>query len=450
MSDSGVSPFIYKTLVCPVCNEENEHPHFRLRMYMEGERESDGHVLEYKWLAEKATPVHPPYYYLFYCPRCCFADVTNDFSRPGDNEHTPLVHRAFKRALDRERSVIELLSSHIRYESISFETALLLHYLGAFIQLLASQNELDNLKLARLFLRIAWLYREHAPADGGMGLNQADKSSLAALGEFESALHRAKEHWVKTSVVLGRQIESPDLEGAASNPSATILQHRNNLDKLLEAQFAEVFRLKRILKEGGVSGADSDLAGTSTEFQKLMVSLKSVWPMAPADENEAMRASLQYLQSAISTDPAFDNSQTYLNGISLVVDLLIRCNDLDAAFDTVRGIYRGAAEARSKLMDEMKAKDIDETAKQRLLGRIRKLSRSVEHAGELRTKLIGLIVERDRDVIRRVLREHAGTSEEKAMTALEKNGIVPGVIAFLQERGDLTPAKTRALRDEEH
>jgi hypothetical protein len=136
-----------------------------------------------------------------------------------------------------------------------------------------------------------------------------------------------------------------------------------------------------------------------------------------------------------------------LNGISLIVDLLIRCNDLDAAFETVRGIYRGAAEARSKVMDELKAKDIDETAKQRLLGKIRKLSRSIEHAGEIRTKLIGLLALRDQDLIRKVLIENAGTAAAKVMTALEQNGIVPAVITYLNDRGDLEPAKTKALRD---
>ncbi|MBX7256215.1 MAG: DUF2225 domain-containing protein [Candidatus Hydrogenedentes bacterium] len=449
MSDSGTSPFIYKKLTCPACTEDHEHPHFRLRMYLEGERESDGHVLEYKWIAEKATPVHPPYYYLFFCPRCYYADLTNDFSRPGDNEHTPLVLRAYKRALDREKEVIEFLGDHIRYDNITFETALLIHFLGAFIQLLTPQSEQDNLKLARLFLRIAWLYREQAPQQEDGGLNRADKSSLEALADFENALHTAREHWVRTSVVLGRQIDEVDYKGNVSEQSAQIRQHRSNVEKLLEAEFAEVFRLKRLLKEGSAASGD-DAAGKTggdSEFYKLMVSLKSMWPMAPSDENEAMRLSLQYLQQAISTDPAFDNSQTYLNGISLVVDLLIRCNDLNAAFDTVRGIYRGAAEARSRLMDELKPKDLDENTKQRLLGRIRKLSRSVEHAGELRTKLIGLLVERDRELIHKILRDNAGISESKVMAALEENGIVPGVVAYLQEKGELTPAKTKALRD---
>ena len=443
MSGSGVSPFIHKPICCPACNENSEQPHFRMRMYVEGERESDGHVIDFKWLADNAAPVHPPYYFVYFCRHCFYSDVTGDYSRPVDNEHVPSVLRAFKRAPDREKAVIALLAKHIEYEDLQFESAMLLHLLAAYIQMLTPPSEMDNLKLARLLLRIAWLYREHAPSEGGAVQGTPEKGILDALGDFESALHRARENWLKASVHLDKQLERGD-----SPESNACRQHRGNIEKLMETQIAEVFRLKRLLKEGtlGPGGSGDGFDGDSG-LRKLMVSIKSVWPMAPSDENEAMRSSLRFLQQAIQTDPAFDNAQTYLNGISLIVDLLIRCNDLDAAFETVRGIYRGAAEARSKVMDELKAKDIDETAKQRLLGKIRKLSRSIEHAGEIRTKLIGLLALRDQDLIRKVLIENAGASAAKVMTALEQNGIVPAVITYLNDRGDLEPAKTKALRD---
>ncbi|MFA6244591.1 MAG: DUF2225 domain-containing protein, partial [Candidatus Hydrogenedentales bacterium] len=277
MSGSGVSPFIHKPICCPACLEESEQPHFRMRMYLEGERETDGHVIEYKWLADKAEPVHPPYYYLYFCRHCSYTDVTSDYSRPVDNEHVPSVLRAFKRAPDREKAVIALLAERIEYEDLAFESAMVLHFLAAYIQMLTPQNEMDNLKLARLLLRIAWLYREHAPSEGGVAHDSGEKYTLAGLDDFESALHRARESWLKATVHLDKQLEKGD-----SPESSVCRQHRGNIEKLLETQIAEVFRLKRLLKERNLSTeGDGDVVDSDSGLRKLMVSLKAVWPMAP-------------------------------------------------------------------------------------------------------------------------------------------------------------------------
>jgi hypothetical protein len=267
-------------------------------------------------------------------------------------------------------------------------------------------------------------------------MNPVRRDALAALEEFEKQVQQLFQHWQKANQALIPQIETADRE-AAQGSENPFRQHRDRIEKLLEAQVAEVYRLKTLCRTGGVGSSPSETT------QDFLASAKSLWPLAPVDEIEAMRMAVGYLENAVSRDATFDDPQTYLNGISLIIDLMIRCGDFDTAFTMIRSIYRNATQARATLQELLRRTDVDEAEKQRARNKMRSLSRSVEHAGEIRRNLLGKLIERDRPVIRRVLAENAGASVDRVSAALEQNGISPGVVAFLKERGDLDPKKTR-------
>jgi tRNA-dihydrouridine synthase len=407
-------------------------------MYVEMDRESDGHVLRYKWLNEKVRPVHPHYYYLYHCPHCYFTDITTDYKNPRENPHFQLAERSLRKVLEKEKATMAYLASRVSYQDLSFEGALALHYLGAFIQMLLPLDGQDNLKIGRLMLRIAWLFREQSPAEEGEIKDPIRRDALSAVESFEGELQQLIHHWQKTSQALAPQIGSGERE-TASNGANPLRHHRDTIEKLLEAQISEVYRLKAYCKSDPASAAPD----STHTLQDFLATVKSQWPMAPVDETEAVRMSVAYLENAVSRDATFDNPQAHLNGISLIIDLLIRSGDVDGAFGMVRGIYRNATVARGALQEKLHKPDLDETAKQRIRNKMRELSRSVEHAGEIRRKLLGMLIERDRDVIRRAIAENAGAPADKTAAALEQNGISPGVVAFLKERGDLDPKKTK-------
>ncbi len=430
----GTSPFIYRPVHCPICGEEHQQPHFRLRLYLESERESDGHVLHYKWLNERARPVHPPHYYLYHCPHCYFTDVTTDYRDRGESEFSPLVERTVRRLPDKEKALLAFLAQRVDYSNIDSDSALALHYIAAYIQLLLPEDTRDNLKIGRLALRIAWLFREQGPAEGGEIKDPVRRDALEAVTEFEGRLHQVMQGWQRTNQALLSQ-----LEGGKN----LIRKHRDNVEKLLETLSTELYRLKVLCKDG-VSPAST---GNGTEaLQEFLARLKGMWSTVPTDEVEAMRMAVRYLDKAISRDPIFDDAQTYLNAISLIIDVMIRCGDFDAAFDMVRAIYRNATQARAALQERLRNPDLDETAKQRVRNRMRGLSRSLEHAAELRRKLIGKLIERDRDSIRKIIAAHAGAPVQNVVAALEKSGISPGVVGYLKEQGELDPKKTKKLK----
>ena len=436
---NGASPFIYKAVTCPICNEEHQQHHFRLRVFVETDRESDGHVLQYKWLKDKVHPVQPQYYYLYHCPHCFFTDVTTHFKSPRENTFFPEVKRALNGILDKEKETIAYLAGRVNYSDIGFESALALHYIAAYIQLLLPDDAQDDLKIARLLLRIAWLFREQGPAEGGETKDPVRRDALAAIEAFEGQLQQLNHQWQKAGQPLTAQIEATD-RGAASTETNPFRQHRDNIEKLLESQVAEVYRLKTLCKTGAPDAA----AGERPAAQGFLATVKSKWPMAPVDEIEAMRMAVGHLDNAVLRDVAFDDPQAHLNGLSLMIDLMIRCSDFDAAFAMVRGIYQNATHARNAFQAELRKPGLDETAKQRVLNRIRGLSRSVEHAGELRRKLLGLLIERDRAIIQKIIDAHAGAPVDQMVAALEQHGIPTSVVGFLKEKGELDPKKTKA------
>ncbi|MCL4692772.1 MAG: DUF2225 domain-containing protein [Candidatus Hydrogenedentes bacterium] len=433
----GVSPFVYKPVDCPICNEAHDQPHFRLRMFAEGERESDGHILHYKWLNDRVKPINPAYYYLYHCPHCYFTDVTTEFKNPRENQFHPLVERAYSRLTDRDKEILIFLNRNLNYGDIRFRDALSLHYLAAYVQLLLPDDAQDDLKIGRLLLRIAWLFREQGPAQGEEVKNPMRRDTVAALETYDGHLQQLFHQWQKAGQVLAVQMDAADRETApgAINPYR---HHRERIEKLLEAQVSELYRLKELCR----TGVEIEGAGTGTT-QEFLASVKSLWPFAPANEVEAMRMAIGYLEKAVSRDATFDDPQAHLNGISLLIDLMIRCEDFDAAFTMIRGIYRNATYARGTMQETLRNPELDETAKQKVRNKIRGLSRSVEHAGELRRKLLGILIDRDRATIRRVLSENAGAPVEQVASALEQHGISPGVVVFLKERGDLDPKKNR-------
>ena len=152
---------------------------------------------------------------------------------------------------------------------------------------------------------------------------------------------------------------------------------------------------------------------------------------------EAMRWAVTYFKEAISSDPAFDDIRLYLATIALMTDLMVRCDDFDGAFEMIRGIYQSAAEARMRYRQRLTEKDLMPAARQNLILKIRRMDENISHAGELRQQLLDFLIERDKAKILRVLEEHKGAAPKEIEKALQEQGISPGEIAKLREKGGL-------------
>ena len=398
------SPFIEKEVKCPVCNKGYPQRFFRQRMFVAESKESDQHVVVYKWLSESTKPVHPPFYHFFFCPECYYTDVTEEFVNAGKSDTALRVLRAFKNIGDEERVVLELLAHHVNYDTIDFESALNLHFLAILAQTLPPEDMRDAYKIARLLLRAAWLYREHIPGGPGDDKPAELDEMTQAIGAFQAALLEAKEQWARVSRMAQDRMHRID--------EALYAKCKDHFEKIFAAQFSEFVRLKlackRAVKGAALDGASANLrlASTFRTYEEFFEELKTRWPLAPADEIEAMRNAISYFHRALASDPRLDSPRAYGSVVTVVADLMVRCDDLDGAFSMVRSIYKSNSDARLQCQQTLRRKDVDEATRKRLQVQIRRIGDSLQHAAELRRQLIDRLIERDMPMIKQSIQEN--------------------------------------------
>lgn len=444
------SPFIRREFKCPACSSPHKQYTFRMRTFVPGKKESDQHVLEYKWLDADVDRVHPPYFFIYFCPSCFFADTTEDYEKPRENEYNVWVQKHFRNALRTNDPIIMLLGKRIDYEHIDFQEALTLHFLALYVQLLSPLDCQDSYKIARIYLRAAWLYREQAAPKEGVKpppstvelpaarteIDESNEVISAAISAFERSLNVSREKWDKLSQTLVDGSKHHD--ESQPNPYA---KGQEKVESLFETLNTEAYRLKSTFMHHAAGANDvedtaqADSPSGATLDKAFVEKLKVLWPYAPLDEIEATRNAIRYFEKAVSADKRFDDPEAYYRTVSLAIDLMVRCDDLDAAFNMVRGIQANGLEARQRFTQALQEPELEPARKKAIQARMRRVNTSLSQAKDLETQLIDLIAQRDMPKISAVLKAHPKATPADIEQALEQAGIPKGIIAHLKGPG---------------
>jgi uncharacterized protein (DUF2225 family) len=168
---SKQSPFIFKKIVCPVCEKTVENRDFRAKCYSEKEIDIDRHTIEFGWRDQSFCDFHPPLYHYWHCPVCKYTSEIAEFEDPVKNSgHTfSLVKKKYLKRCQDDRafnSLIFLLAQGIDYDKMNYFHSLKLHLLTIYIQEIVESEKRNFLILARCYLRTGWLFRELAGQKG--------------------------------------------------------------------------------------------------------------------------------------------------------------------------------------------------------------------------------------------------------------------------------------------
>ncbi|MBU0553681.1 DUF2225 domain-containing protein [Myxococcota bacterium] len=159
------SPFFQKTISCPACGEPASHTLLSSALYYSAEKESDGHTSRYGWRKTDVKKTHPPLYSLISCPLCMFTDLVGDYTKAPNTSKSRATIKNYKNMLPSEQKIIRFIYSLIHLERRSHADALAQHLIALFIYEQTPEEDQDIRKIARLFLRIAWIYREKDDLD---------------------------------------------------------------------------------------------------------------------------------------------------------------------------------------------------------------------------------------------------------------------------------------------
>jgi len=468
---SKQSPFVYKAIPCPACNEKTEHRFFRLRIFTSEITEPDRHVVRYKWTNDFVERVNPLYYALYFCPKCFYTDIAEEFSKPFETESGAATVKAFKKVIS-ENTLLQLVGRHIDYEDIDYEVALRLHFLAVLIHSLVENDMQDHYKLGRIYLRIAWLYRER---EQGLpeGLEPEAETShrsteedagcspqlLAATEKLQEAQKQHHAQWQALERLSRQRIDELTRSTPADwhNPYPLCIeplmsahaQLEEGLHELRDLAFRDASGLLRGARQEAVLVEARDENERSRERRAhflphatFMERLYMLWEEVPRNEQDALALALQHLERALATDLRLENPQSRLKVSSLVVELQIRRGDFDGALNVTRQLHRLAMTSRQKLQARLREDDVRESEIRRIQNLTHRATTALESAAELRESIIERMVKVQRPRIRKAFatlpaRAHMRDFEK----VLASQGIRKEIITYLKKRNMQLPAK---------
>jgi hypothetical protein len=288
-------------------------------------------------------------------------------------------------------------------------------------------------------LRTAWLFRENAPDTQGCRHIPTVEQLTTAIGPLDATLHKAQENWDRVALAANQRInELAEDINEAHNPYAA---GSAAVESAFEQLVSAVHHLKTLCRadvSGTLSGDSTNQSPGFFEFQTydaFLAKVKACCPVLPTDEREAMRCAIRFFEQALSTDVRLDSDQAHFRIVTLIADLHLRCDDIDAAFGMVRAMYKTASDTRLNAQKALaEKKDLDETQRERLNQRLRKANTALGEASELRERLLDQLTARDLPKIKAIVEKNRGASSEELAKLLEQGGILPGLITHLRKK----------------
>lgn len=352
------APFIDQALPCPVCGRTEAHRDIRAQAYVEEAWDSDHRVSRYRWLNPAFAGIHPPLYAVWHCPACLYTDLKEAFQRPpGRPDRFVRLRMVFLRRLRDQDPALFLLGSVLATKDRTFETALAAHHLAIYIQEMPPEGEQDQHKLARLYLRTAWLYREGPPPLERGPLGQVE--TLRNLARLEGALR------VLAEFAGG----SPEEAG----PLATL---RAEVQSLLLRTRALVSNLGEEVLPGKAPGAGPG------DPEPLLARAAELWPATPRAERDCLLKAVTAYQRYYEGSEGPQGSA--LGILGLVVDLYRRLGAWDQVLRGATELARRASEGRKELQQALFAKkDVTETERRRTRAKIESLADLMDRAKAL-------------------------------------------------------------------
>jgi hypothetical protein len=347
------SPLYIRTVACPACGTKTSQPDFKTGMYVEEERETDQHVTRYRWPHPEVTPVHPPYYALAHCPHCAFTDFKEDFLEPARSRENRarLIAPRLQAEVTRRGSAIGTLRQSLRLEAPDFPTAIRLHLLAIALQELLPEDRRDHLKLARLFLRTAWLYREQG--DGAHPSPQ-DGEGLAALDQCATSLRELEGAVERLVTVYAGKAEAPRV--------ATFAKHLEGLGE----GYADL-RADLLARGDG---------GNPLSFLTL---LRGEWPGIPASEACCLEAAVAAFERVYA-----QGEGDTLVLLKLMIELNYRLGHFDRVLEYAASMSKSGHDERIKLQRQLNDRSLSAEERNRLTVRINRIGATLQLASEIR------------------------------------------------------------------
>ncbi|MCC8109607.1 MAG: DUF2225 domain-containing protein [Planctomycetes bacterium] len=241
------TPFVPVKIRCPFCAIESTQYYIKMRMYKEAVVEEDSHVAVYEWENPEFGEIRPNFYHIWHCPTCHYCDEREVF-RGEDNSggKSELIKEKLLIHSRMPNSLIANMGSNIHFENErrQVDSAILAHLLAIYAQELLSVNMRQYPKLARFYLRLAWLYREKET------LALPDEAVPAGFETFKDYLNSFGESWpgMPTEESQAMDIALARYQDILNHASGADIKYEINVMNLLIAMLRRLGRNAEALR----------------------------------------------------------------------------------------------------------------------------------------------------------------------------------------------------------
>ena len=429
-----------KPIQCPACEQQVPLVLANPKLYSVESRESDRHVLSYRWLPDLFTTVVPHHYKLWQCPNCLFAD----FARRVDKDKPDDLHEAARTLfLDlsiEKRMVLDSLREWVPSGELDRLGAIAIHLASLLVMTLpASEKQIDHLGLGRAALRLAWLFREQqepATVLAGAAPGQQTIGQLASATERLDQLVRDAGAAIQEVQRQGKRrgLELHLAETAEANP---YLAAGDLIEVRLQTLQADVTTLQLAVlqdQQGRLASLAPVIPDQAGAVDRALLAILPLWPSMPCSERQCLELALESFDYAYQFEGDQDSVEQATSQVNLILDILIRLGKLERALEWTALMAQYAADTAADLQGRLvkgrpgsKLSAFDENVIQR---KIAALGLTRQTAGERRRDILDMMLERDRDKIAQLMEQTSGLPAKEQAEAMAAAGIHDGVLSL--------------------
>lgn len=445
VNQTAKTPFLEKVIDCPICEETGRFKVIKSKLFTPGDKESDQHIKYYSWIDPDFQGINPAYYFLWHCPRCEFTDITTDFEEPGRELKNSTIKEHYLHLGKKDKEFLSLIGKHIDIENMTFETAMNMHIAALYIQELPKEQSLKNvLKLGRLYLRAAWLWREVSPQASEEVSQESVAVITRAYRELSNNLDRFQDSIGKLDEVVYRRLKelnaTPEQENA--NPYKDML---NAIGMTLRYFRKSVVKFERVIesdKKGELFASIGKDQGGYSKFPSyidFLIHLAGYWPKVPTNERDCLVLAVDYYTQAYMNEFDIEEVEKLITTNSLIVDLHIRLGNYEQALRTIGNLYRDGMEQKMELQRKLREKQKEGAAAQRevmqIESKIGRIEYTVSQAAERRREVKELIYQKFLPKSQAIIAEHPGAVPDTIEEFLKEAEVPQEIIEELMERG---------------
>ncbi|EKD55614.1 MAG: hypothetical protein ACD_59C00108G0002 [uncultured bacterium] len=438
------TPFMTVTVTCPICMSQFQSYKIKGGLYAVLDKESDQRPKSFKWTDPEFSQLNPLHYAMWRCTTCFYTDFSENFERRTDSKMLALK-KTYKPG---EAVKMPFMSEILRYTDLSipsFETAVNLYLTSAYInEMPVRVEDKSYFKLARIYLRIAWLYREKYGSVDSASESVKLKQIFKNLDEIDANYSKLEASVTKLLAnIKNRLTELYGGEAPMNNPYyaniATFLSSMKNIT-------AGIGRVKTtaVLDQqgkllGDKGGSENKPYYNFPSYVDFLMSLMSNWPDLPLSEKAALSLAVKNYTLSYTNEDFFDTPEKRLNAVDLIEDLYVRLDDYDSALNYITEIYRSGTKDRQGLYNKMNSKKADGTyptqaEKDRMESQIARINSTLSKTSDKKKDLEEKRIAAALPKITAIIGQNPQITEAELIVRIGEIGVSESVYGDLKEK----------------